>query len=164
MISYLDLSQLFIDAISIAQPETPIPQTHIIFYHGYEHNFRLIYCFLFGHFNKLINFTEQFYYHLYERDSSLIRQPYKLNQLKDVIVHPDFDASKQTLLYLNDCFESFDESVEVIVNAYLKRRDHNILVLEWTSFNNADYFEVLIPNIKRVSILRLTAVRVQLHI
>lgn len=66
-------------------------------------------------------------------------------------MHPDFNSTKQTLLYLNDCFESFDESVEVIVNAYLKRRDHNILVLDWSTFNKDDYFEVIIPNIKRVS-------------
>lgn len=67
------------------------------------------------------------------------------------MVHPEFDLNKKTLLYLNDCFESFDESVEVIVKAYLQRRDHNILVLDWASIKHDDYFGVVIPNMERVS-------------
>lgn len=98
---------------------------------------------------------------LFWRDSTSIRQPYQLRRLKDVLTHPEYDESKQTLLYLNDCFESFEESVEVIVSAYLKRRDHNILVLDWSSFSKDDYFEAVIPNIKRVSMLNWLIVSIQ---
>lgn len=83
----------------------------------------------------------------------LVRQPYKLHLLKDVLAHPDFDNTKPTVLYLNDCYESFDESVAIIVNAYLTRRDHNILVLDWSTFRQDDYFEFVIPNMKKVSLI-----------
>lgn len=42
------------------------------------------------------------------------------------------------------------ESVNVIVNAYLKRNDHNILVLDWSSLADGNYLLDAVPNAKLV--------------
>lgn len=74
-----------------------------------------------------------------------------MNRAHDILAHPEFDNSKSTILYINDCYEINDESTKVIVEAYLKRKEFNVLSLDWSSLGRDDFFNVLIPNIKQVS-------------
>lgn len=85
------------------------------------------------------------------RNGLISSQAYKLNKTKDILAHPEFDDTRKTLFYISDCYEYNNESVHVIVNAYAKRTDYNVLVLDWFSFNNADFFSVLLPNLNEVS-------------
>lgn len=42
------------------------------------------------------------------------------------------------------------KSVNVIVSAYLKRNDYNILVLDWSSLADGNFFFDAVPNAKLV--------------
>lgn len=66
------------------------------------------------------------------------------------MVHPDFDDLLETVLYINDCYEVNNESINMIVDAYIQRKGYNILVLEWSSFSKNDFFNGLLPNMKLV--------------
>lgn len=43
------------------------------------------------------------------------------------------------------------DSIHVIVNAYIKRGDHNIIVLDWAELANGHYFIDAVQNLKPVS-------------
>lgn len=79
------------------------------------------------------------------------KQPYVLLRAHDILSHPEFDHSKPTVLYINDCYEVNDESTKVVIAAYLRRKEYNLLALDWSSLGRDDFFNVLIPNIKAVS-------------
>lgn len=71
--------------------------------------------------------------------------------------HLKFDAEKKTVLYIHGYMEApSQESVNVIVNAYLKRNDHNILVLDWSSLADGNYLFDAVPNAKLVFIHLIT--------
>lgn len=42
------------------------------------------------------------------------------------------------------------ESVNVIVDAYLQRNDHNVLALEWSELAAGNYLIDAVPNAKQV--------------
>lgn len=42
------------------------------------------------------------------------------------------------------------QSVHVIVDAYLKRGDHNILVLDWSELADGNFLVDAVPNLKQV--------------
>lgn len=66
--------------------------------------------------------------------------------------HPKFDAEKKTVLYIHGYLEApSQESVNVIVAAYLKRNDHNILVMDWSELSDGNYLFDAVPNAKQVS-------------
>jgi len=87
----------------------------------------------------------------YHGDNIFKFQPYKVNRSKDILAHPDFDDTKETLLYINDCFEMNNESINIIVDAYIRKGGYNILALEWSSFSKNDFFNVLLPNLNLLS-------------
>lgn len=69
-----------------------------------------------------------------------------------MLSHSDFDADKKTVLYLHGYVEApTHESIRVIVDAYIKRGDHNILVLDWSQLADGNYFVDAVQNIKDVS-------------
>lgn len=62
-----------------------------------------------------------------------------------------FDILKKTVLYIHGYLEGPDhESVNTIVDAYLERNDHNVLVLNWSQLANGNYFIDAVPNAKQV--------------
>lgn len=62
-----------------------------------------------------------------------------------------FDILKKTVLYIHGYGEgSKHESVSTIVDAYLQRNDHNILVLDWCELANGNYLVDAVPNVKQV--------------
>lgn len=72
-----------------------------------------------------------------------------------MFAHPSFDKEKATVLYIHGYIEApSDESVTVIVQSYLKRNDHNILVLDWSDLADGNYLVDAVPNAKQVIYLK----------
>lgn len=65
--------------------------------------------------------------------------------------HEKFDARKKTVMYFHGYIESPEvESVHVIVDAYQKRGDHNLIVLDWTNLADGSYLLEAVPNCLKV--------------
>lgn len=65
--------------------------------------------------------------------------------------HLHFDKRKPTVLYIHGYVEApWHQSVDVIVKAYLKRNDHNILVLDWSDLADGNYLLDALSNMKQV--------------
>lgn len=78
-------------------------------------------------------------------------QMYSLEQARDILKHPNFDCNRKTVLYLHGYIETQQvESIHVIVGAYLKRGDHNTLVLDWGQLADGNYLLDAVQNIKEV--------------
>lgn len=57
-----------------------------------------------------------------------------------ILRHPKFNRNHRTVLYLHGFVESpTSPTVQLIVNAYIKRGTYNILVLDWSSLVNGSY-------------------------
>lgn len=81
----------------------------------------------------------------YFRDTFQDRAIYSL-QFPDNLVD-QLDRSLPTVLYIHGYKDSVDtEGVSTVVNAYLQRGDHNILVLDWSKLCENDYFRRAVPN------------------
>lgn len=66
--------------------------------------------------------------------------------------HEQFVASQKTALYIHGYVESTAvESIHVIVDAYQKRGDHNLIVLEWGDLANGNYIFDAVINAKQVN-------------
>lgn len=62
-----------------------------------------------------------------------------------------FDMQRKTMLYIHGyADESRHDSVRAIVDAYLQRNDHNILVLDWAELAGENYLIDAVPNAKQV--------------
>jgi Lipase len=73
------------------------------------------------------------------------------SRICELLNHPKFDVGKETVLYAHGYIESpAEESVSVLVDAYLKRGDHNILILDWMELADGHYIFEALPNTKRV--------------
>lgn len=76
----------------------------------------------------------------------------RLNESVQVLNHERFDPNIPTVLYLHGYIETMQvESSHVIADAYLKRNDHNILLLDWAELADGNYLFDAVPNIKKVS-------------
>lgn len=99
-----------------------------------NHFIQLFYCST-DIFSQIFNENEVFY----------------LRTATNILIHPKFDTSKKTVLYCHGYMETLDsESTHVIVNAYIKNGEYNILVLDWSELSNGNYFLEAIPNTKKV--------------
>lgn len=88
-----------------------------------------------------------FYYGKHFDDNQI----YTLDQSQDILKHPNFDLNRKTVLYLHGYIETQQvESIHVIVDAYLKRGDHNTLVLDWGQLADGNYLLDAVQNIKEV--------------
>lgn len=66
------------------------------------------------------------------RNSFSTQRPYELDESCALFGNAHFDVLKKTVLYIHNYLEGPNhESVNVIVDSYLQRNDHNILVLDW---------------------------------
>lgn len=78
---------------------------------------------------------------------------FPLSESNALMAHPKFDQKRNTVLYLHGYVEApSHQSVHVIVDAYQKRDDYNILVLDWAELADGNFFVDAVPNIKRVNI------------
>lgn len=79
-------------------------------------------------------------------------QIYELDELRAILSHNEFNKQRQTVLYVHGYVEApSHQSIHVIVDAYLKRGDHNILVLDWSELADGNFFMDAVPNMKQVS-------------
>ncbi|XP_050355209.1 phospholipase A1 member A-like [Nymphalis io] len=64
--------------------------------------------------------------------------------------NPEFDLQKPTVFYIHGYVEiASDASVLCVMDAYVKRGDYNILVLDWANLAFGNYLNVVV-NIKKV--------------
>ncbi|XP_067621841.1 lipase member H-A isoform X2 [Eurosta solidaginis] len=65
---------------------------------------------------------------------------FSLDDFKTLLEDSKFSKTKKTVLYLHGYLENADiESVHVIVDAYLKRKDINLIVLDWGELADGNY-------------------------
>lgn len=75
-----------------------------------------------------------------------------MHEARDILSQPEFHPQRKTVIYLHGYIESLlSQSIRVIVDAYLKRGDHNILVFDWSELADGNYFIDAVPNLKYVS-------------
>lgn len=107
-------------------------------------------------FNLLrVSFMAEFLFVLVFRSPSYAdHSSYKINELKLLIGNEGrFKASRLTVIYLHGYLENCDvESVQVIVEAYLKRDDVNIIVLDWGKLADGNYMFDAVVNAKQVKL------------
>lgn len=71
----------------------------------------------------------------------------QFNNTKTLLQHPDFNQDRVTVLYCHGYTENYTvESTQVIVDAYLSRNDHNILVVQWSPYSAGSYNFQAVPN------------------
>lgn len=76
-----------------------------------------------------------------------------MSESRAIMLHPLFDHKKNTVLYIHGYVEApTHQSIHVIVDAYQKRDDYNILVLDWSELADGNFFVDAVPNIKQVYI------------
>lgn len=77
-------------------------------------------------------------------------ETYKLEEVLNIVNHATFDKSRPTVMYVHGYIENMSvESIHVIVDAYLKRGDHNILILDWSDLADGNYMFDCVPNMKQ---------------
>ncbi|XP_026500115.2 pancreatic triacylglycerol lipase-like [Vanessa tameamea] len=75
---------------------------------------------------------------------------FRFENITSLLDHPDFDLQKPTVFYIHGYVEiTSDASVLQVMDAYVKRGDHNILVLEWANLAFGNYLNVVL-NVKEV--------------
>lgn len=84
-------------------------------------------------------------------DSFDNHQIYELDQAADILKHPRFDPTKETTLYIHGYIETPEvESIHVIVDAYQKNGDQNIIILDWGDLADGNYLLDAVQNAKQV--------------
>lgn len=77
---------------------------------------------------------------------------YNIDDFQSIIEDPKFDKSQSTVLYLHGYLEDPDvESVHVIVDAYLERKNVNLIVLDWGELADGNYMFDAVVNIKQLA-------------
>lgn len=76
---------------------------------------------------------------------------YELDEANDIMGHEKFVATQKTTIYVHGYVESpAVESIHVIVDAYQRRGDHNLIVLDWGELANGNYIFDAVINAKQV--------------
>lgn len=88
---------------------------------------------------------------LFCRDSFDNHQIYELDQATDILKHPQFDITRETALYIHGYIETPEvESIHVIVDAYQKNGEQNIIILNWGELADGNYLLDAVQNAKQV--------------
>lgn len=94
-----------------------------------------------------------------DRNLFSMQRPYELDESCAMFGNAHFDVLKKTVLYIHGYQEGpNEESVNVIVDSYLQRNDHNILVLDWSQLANGNYLIDAVPNAKQVFLFPLLCI------
>lgn len=77
---------------------------------------------------------------------------YSVASIAEIANNKAFDKELKTVLYIHGFRENFkSESVETVVKAFIKKNDHNILVLDWSVYAKGNYVLYAVPNLIKVS-------------
>ncbi|KAG5669188.1 hypothetical protein PVAND_017082 [Polypedilum vanderplanki] len=77
---------------------------------------------------------------------------YDLTRASEILKQDEFDNEKPTLLYIHGYTESLEsESIRVVSDAYFKRNDHNVIILDWSKLAQGTYFASAVPNAFRLA-------------
>ncbi|CRL01706.1 CLUMA_CG014922, isoform A [Clunio marinus] len=75
----------------------------------------------------------------------------ELNETEKLLTHPGYDNNKPTVVYVYGFNEKFkSKSTQTLVESYIERGDHNILVVEWAKYNRGSYPYFVIPNTQKI--------------
>lgn len=85
------------------------------------------------------------------RKTSNIYTEYKLTEATKLLRHPSFDVNHSTIIYIHGWNEKMNEAetLLVIVESYLSRKNHNILVLNYETLSSK-FYSVVVANAKEV--------------
>ena len=76
---------------------------------------------------------------------------YTLNATENLLNDLNYDVKLETLFYIHGYKENLTtESTETVVNAYLRRNDHNVIVLNWGPYANGSYMTHAVPNLVKI--------------
>lgn len=76
---------------------------------------------------------------LYLRDQNVT---FNINDSAKILSHRGFDKSKPTVLYMHGYTESNQSaSVGLVANAFLKRGDHNFVLVDWNYYTASPYLK-----------------------
>lgn len=80
-----------------------------------------------------------------------MQRSYELDESCAMFGNSNFDILKKTVLYIHGYLEGPEhESVNAIVDAYLRRNEHNVLVIDWSQLAIGNYLIDAVPNAKQV--------------
>jgi Lipase len=87
----------------------------------------------------------------------------RLNDTARILKHPSYVNDRPTMLYGYGYTEKFTSmSTQTLINSYIQRADHNILVVEWSNYSDGNYILNAIPNSYKVGeIIGKTLLRMQ---
>jgi predicted alpha/beta-fold hydrolase len=72
---------------------------------------------------------------------------FKMNETLKLFHHRDYDNNRPTMLYSFGYTEKYTSmSTQTVVDSYIRRGDHNILVVDWSSYNGGRYIANAIVN------------------
>ncbi|KAG4068164.1 hypothetical protein HA402_001589 [Bradysia odoriphaga] len=84
-------------------------------------------------------------------DSFENHQIYELDQATDILKHPRFDLTRETALYIHGYIERPEvESIHVIVDAYQRNGEQNIIILNWGELADGNYLLDAVQNAKQL--------------
>ncbi|XP_055839770.1 pancreatic lipase-related protein 2-like [Episyrphus balteatus] len=79
-------------------------------------------------------------------------QSYELTEAAEILKNPHFHQNQETHIYLHGWTESQNStSTHTIVDAYLKRRDLNLITVDWAKAADVGYFEAAAVNIELIA-------------
>lgn len=79
------------------------------------------------------------------------REVYFLDETEKIANHPNFDKTLSTVIYIHGYDESLvSESTQTVIESYLIRNDHNIILLDWSSLADGNYIIDAAVNVKKV--------------
>lgn len=65
-----------------------------------------------------------------------------LNETDKIIANPQLKRFKNTVIYSFGWMENYSvEGTQLIVNAFLRTRRYNVLVLDWSDYSQGDYLK-----------------------
>lgn len=74
-----------------------------------------------------------------------------MDQAVDILKHPRFDLTRETALYIHGYIETPEvESIHVIVDAYQKNGEQNIIILDWGELADGNYLLDAVQNAKQL--------------
>lgn len=75
------------------------------------------------------------------------RQIYSLNEIPQMTQHQSYDPNRRTILLIHGFTDSVSGiTVRSVVSAYDIRKDHNLMVLDWSQSASGDYYTQAVPN------------------
>lgn len=65
---------------------------------------------------------------------------YDFSQSIEIVKNSKFDSNRKTVLYIHGYVESLASSTtQMIINAYIKQANYNILMLDWSTLAGGSY-------------------------